>query len=164
MNFCITGLPRSRTAWFAAYFSASGHKCAHEGLNGCATIEEYTEKMKGYEGNSDCCSYLASPDIKTVIIERNVDDVRVSLYKIFSGHELSVDNLLVEITDKLSKAEGLRVSFDDIDKRLEEIHRYCVGDTYNEETATMFKNLKIETNNYYVSEETGALVRSLLCH
>jgi len=45
-KFFITGLPRSRTAWFSAFMTASGYPCLHEGLNGCKSIAEYKQKIK----------------------------------------------------------------------------------------------------------------------
>ena len=45
-NFFITGLPRSRTAWFSAFMTASGFPCGHELINNCETIEEYKEKIR----------------------------------------------------------------------------------------------------------------------
>ena len=47
-NFFITGLPRSRTAWFSAFMTASGFPCGHELINNCETVEDYKEKVKDY--------------------------------------------------------------------------------------------------------------------
>ena len=125
MRFAITGLPRSRTAWFSAYFTSCGFLCAHEGMNGCASIAEYQNKMKAFEGNSDSGIPLYPFEGKMVIIERDKEEVKKSLSRFFDDVH-SVDLL----QERLDKLDGLRVNFEDINERLQEIHEYCVGNTY----------------------------------
>ena len=159
MNFCITGLPRSRTKWFAEYFTACGHPCVHEGMNGCESVDEYEDLMGRYEGNSDCGIPFYPFDGKTVIIERNYDDVLDSLYQYFG------DVNLMMLKGKLDKLKGLRVKFEDINDRLKEIHEYCVGDTYSEEIAERYKNMNIQVdmNNYQIDEKSLKLIGELSC-
>ena len=161
MNFCITGLPRSRTAWFAAYFTASGHLCAHEGMRGCNSVSEYYKKMEDYEGDSNCGAVLINCK-KTVIIERDPTEVKNSLYNLF-GNTIAVDNTIDFFYEKLKHKDGLRIKFSEIDDNLKLIHEYCVGDTYNENIAEMMKKLNITTNDYAVDEKSTKLLGELLC-
>jgi len=162
MRFCITGLPRSRTAWFAAYFTACGYKCAHEGINGCGSIMEYEEKMDKYDGNSDSGAMLYPFKGKTVIIERDIDEVKKSLVRCFG--DVEENNLIYSMKRKLDKLKGLRIKYNDIDDRLQEIHEYCVGNTYKSEVADMFKNMNITLKKIDVHENTATLLGELLCH
>lgn len=156
MKFCITGLPRSRTAWFSAYFTACGYKCAHEGMNGCESIVEYLDRMSMYEGNSDCgCVFY--PHQKTVIIERDAEEVKKSLSRLFD--DVSFVDLCNE---KMKKIDGLRVKFEDIDERLQEIHEFCVGKTYNTTIAEQFKNMKITIKNINVDNKSVKMLGELL--
>lgn len=161
MEFCITGLPRSRTAWFAAYFTASGHLCAHEGMRGCNTVSEYYKKMEDYEGDSNCGAMLI-PCEKTVIIERNPADVKKSLYRLFDNQK-EIDETIDFFHEKLKQKDGLRVRFSEIDENLKLIHEYCAGDTYKENVAEMMKKLNITTNDYAVDEKSINLLGELLC-
>ena len=157
MIFCITGLPRSRTAWFSAYFTACGYKCAHEGMRDCQSIIGYNKKMLDYDGNSDCGIALYPTTEKIVIIERDKDDVKKSLRKYFKN--IGIVDLL---HDKLKRLNGLRVKFDDIDIRLQEIHEYCVGNTYDSEVADMFKQFNI-TTNVLSTKNSEKILGELLC-
>ena len=158
MRFAITGLPRSRTAWFSAYFTASGFLCAHEGMNGCKSIAEYQNKMEAFEGNSDSGIPLYPFEGKTVIIERDKEEVKESLLRYFD--DVSTLDLLQERLDKL---DGLRVKFEDVNDRLQEIHEYCVGDTYRPEIAELFKNMTINLRTLTINENSMKLIGELLC-
>ncbi len=157
MNFCITGLPRSRTKWFSEYFTACGYKCLHEAINGCGTIEEYENKVKNVYGNSDSGIPFYPFKGKTVIIERDKVEVEQSLSRYFDN--VNVDNLV----NMLKPLTGLRIKFEDINERLREIHEYCVGDTFNKEIANRYKdmNIQVDMKKYKVSEKTMNLLGEL---
>jgi hypothetical protein len=44
--FFILSKPRCRTAWFSALLTEGDTYCFHEGMNGCATFEDYVAKLK----------------------------------------------------------------------------------------------------------------------
>ncbi len=159
MKFCITGLPRSRTKWFSEYFTACGYPCAHEGINGCASLDEYDNKMKNYDGNSDSGLAFYPFDGKTVIIDRDYDQVLRSLYPYFG------DVNLILLKQKINELKGLRIKFEDINNRLKEIHEYCVGSTYNKEIAYRYKKMNIQVNmkSYQINKKTIKLFGALSC-
>jgi hypothetical protein len=142
MSFCITGLPRSRTAWFAAYFSAAGHYCTHEPKT---EIES--------EGISDSFMVFLPFEGRRVIIERNPDEVKESLTREF-GLESDITSDLIDIAlEKMKALSGLRVKYEDINSRLQEIHEYCVDSDYNKELAEMFMNFNIQIREVKMTEE-----------
>jgi len=163
MKFCITGLPRSRTAWFAAYFSAAGHPCAHEPFAKCKTAEDVERAHQKYEGISDSFMLFLPFDGKRVVIERDPEAVKKSLIGKF-GFDLDKTNYLIEqAVECLPEVDGLRVKFEDINDRLQEIHEYCVDSPYDPELGEMFKNLNIQVERMEMTKEFISLVGGVLC-
>lgn len=121
--FFITGLPRSRTAWMAAFLTNGEVFCAHELMNGCHSRQEFYAKMEAVDGNSDCGLPLSNFqevwDAPTVIIER------------IPNHEY------------LSNLSGLRVGFSELDERMEEICAY-IGVRYDRQRHGLFSKMNIQ--------------------
>lgn len=129
----ITGLPRSRTKWFADYFDGvKGFEGHHEPLNGLHSKDSfYALCEKPNVVISDSGLHITGyqdrfPDHKTVIIERNIDDVFSSLLVYFhrQGYSRPSYSFLAQQQRELAKMDGLRIPFDEIDSRLEEIHAH----------------------------------------
>ena len=163
MKFCITGLPRSRTAWFAAYFTATGNKCAHEPFAKCRTEEEVDSVKSRYEGISDSFMVFVPYTGKQVIIERDKEEVRKSLFHKFGMDIDLTDGLLEVALEKMQFIDGLRVKYSDINDRLQEIHEYCVDTPYDEDTGNLFKDLNIQVNKMTVTKEFKEIVGGVLC-
>tara|TARA_R110000850_G_scaffold100316_4_gene207513 strand:+ start:1157 stop:1603 length:447 start_codon:yes stop_codon:yes gene_type:complete len=127
-KFFITGLPRSRTAWFSAFMTASGFPCEHELINNCETIEEYKEKVKDLSDSNTAFAFVGNPypERKTLVIHR--DD---------APHKEFLINL-----DGIS---GLHVNFNDIHNRIEEIFFYLTSSPLNTKVYNKFKMLNITT-------------------
>lgn len=166
-HFFITGLPRSRTNWFSAYFSSlPGVYCAHELMNGCRSRAELGMRLRSlnadYSGNSDSGlmysnfqqEFMGSP---TVIIERDIEDVYFSLGQMF-GPRLVEDSSqldrLKDQQDKLSKLSGLRIPYEEINNRIQEIHEHLVGVPFDQGHAEQFINKNIQVDNLNVDLES----------
>lgn len=140
MNFFILGMPRSRTAWLANFMTTGDVFCHHEGLNGCHTIDQYKDKLGTSDG--DACTGLVLfdldsqfPNAKKVIIERS--------------DRLPRDETVDYMQFKLNEIDGLRVKFEDIDSRLEEIHTYLTDQPYDVKRADMLKMLNVQVMQPY---------------
>jgi len=119
-NFFLTGLPRSRTAWLAAYLTNPSKYtyCYHEALNGLRSRDEFTEIMEGpiggplfggvarhpwiKVGNSDSGLMYTDfqerfPDAPVVIILRPYEDV-VNSFR-HKGLGLNPDEPMRELLD-----------------------------------------------------------------
>ena len=147
-NYFVTGLPRSRTAWFAAFLP----NCSHEGLKWLEKRSDFDKLMTRYDGLSDSVLMLTDfqqrfPGCKTLIIERPVDEVIESLGVLGFGSE----DFVKWCDTRLSAIPGLRVAFNDIDERLPEICHF-LGVPYDEQRAELFCRLNIQTNDLSVSE------------
>lgn len=157
MIFFITGLPRSRTKWFADYLSAYPETfCFHEAMCGCRTPDELGMRLKAIHcrrvGNSD--SGLMFSDFqqtfmgaRTLIIERDIEEVEQSLTE-FAG-ESDYRPVLELQKSLLHKLHGLRVAFDEVDERLSDIHAY-LGIPFDQDIADRFINEKINLENVRV--------------
>lgn len=128
-RFLITGLPRSRTAWFSAFMTASGYYCIHEGLNGCKSVSEYKGKIKYASDANTGYAYTGQiiDDRPTVIIHKY-------------NHETPAG-----VVSSLKSIKGLHILFDEIDERIAEIFSYLTGDKIDMKIYNVFKNLNITT-------------------
>jgi len=144
-NFFVIGLPRSRTAWLANFLTYGDHFCFHEGLNGCHSISEYKQKIAGC-GDSGTGLMMFDmntlfPDSPVVIIESNPGRSIDFMLKTYGAYEPS---LIYELWQKLDKIEGLRIRFEDINDRLEEIWTHLIGDGFDKRRADMLIKLNIQ--------------------
>jgi hypothetical protein len=159
----ITGLPRSRTYWFAEYFSTCGVPAVHELLNGCSRQDFYTTMEKGII-NSDCGLPITDfqerfPEAPCVIIHRELVDAHSALSKFckeIGWRQPYIENL-VALQDRLQSLKGLHVEYRDIDERLEEIHQYLTPNVpYCAELADQMcsRNLKVDPALYKLHLES----------
>jgi hypothetical protein len=143
--FFIVGLPRSRTAWFAEYFTAMGHKCHHEFLKHCKSRDDFYNEMGKGVGDSDCMLSLTNfqekfPSAPTLIVHRPIGSIMKSAEKL--GIDASKD-LLVILNSINKNLLGLHVDFSDIDSKLREISYFLVGD-FHQEVANKFIGTNIQ--------------------
>lgn len=88
----ITGLPRSRSAWFANLLTWGDSFVYHDGFDDCETFDDFKEKLDipyRVVGNSDPANVLfwkrivaEWPDATWIVIERGVNDVYASIDKV----------------------------------------------------------------------------------
>lgn len=150
-NFFITGLPRSRTAWLAAYFTNGDVYCYHEALNGLKSKSEFDEVMThklgiSLTGNSDSGLLLTDfntrfPDAPIVIIERPMRDVILALWNAGIPH---YEPLLALIQERMDLRFGcLKIEYDQIDNRLPDICAH-IGVRYDKARHELFNSLNIQ--------------------
>lgn len=122
-RFWITGLPRSRTAWFAVAMRAAGQSCFHELT---AETRHFAElKARWTEGNSDSACGLFADRIleeigpRTLIVERPVEEVLGSLSAVFGRDMGGLRAPLEHLADRLRLKHPLikRVRFADLEDR-----------------------------------------------
>ena len=137
--FYITGVPRSRTAWFAAFMTASGFPCLHEGVIGCRTLAEYKSKIEHISDSTTGLGILEKYyDRPTLAITGRSDRAAT-----FAGCD-------VEYMKELERAQinlaQLTVPFDQIDARIEEIFLFLTGQPINLDIYSLFKTLTITSH------------------
>lgn len=124
--FVVTGLPRTRTAWFSFYFD-----CIHEPIINSGLFKK---KFRGICSSAFPVYCKNHPDAKVVFIDRDVDDVEASLKKAFPNgigkvlpyqyRETLLEGVVMLEACKLLFPDALHVRYDEIDERMEEIHDY----------------------------------------
>ena len=145
-NYFVTGLPRSRTAWFAAYLTAQGGDCIHEGLTFFSHKADFDLLMSKRRGLSDpglmftdFQERFSGAGSRTVIIHREINEVRKSLKRLLVNWN---DQFLLDAQARMKGLNGLHVPFEQIDARLKDITNY-LGVEYDAEIAASFKNMVI---------------------
>jgi len=141
MSFIITGLPRSRTAWFAKFFTALGHPCHHELLAHSNSEDEFIIDLY-LGGNADCgMAYYGEIALPTVIVHRPIIEVIDSLKQLYNK---DMTKMLYALQKKLRTFKGLHVNFYDLDRQLESIVYYCTNTYPDSKIVEEFKQMTIE--------------------
>jgi hypothetical protein len=172
-NFFITGLPRSRTAWLAAFLSAHHDVwCWHEGLKGCHSKAQFVEKMRpswagmpaeSTIGNADSVLPLTNfqrlfPGAATVIIHRSLGDVYASTKRLFGPLPDESRELLDETHVKMQSLEGFHVEFENLDVLMPSICSH-IGIEYRQDIHMLFKDFNIQTLDLAPDPEALAVWR-----
>jgi hypothetical protein len=145
MNFFVTGLPRSRTAWFSKWLP----DCLHEGIEGCFNHKDFVEKL-GNRGDSDSALMFFPieryfPRSPVVIVERDFDEVMSSLDEIGLFND-PVHEFMKESQKRLDKMKGMRVPFNDLP--LHDIWDYLIGTEFDKREANKMDSTNIQHINY----------------
>jgi len=144
MKFVITGLPRTRSAWFSAYLSQGPVYCHHEATFHGSSMDVPFD----YVGNSDS-GYILCPEWaeaqgphKVVVIHRPVDEVEKSLASI---GQKDTRWLLEQMEPSLQALDALHVDFHDINKRIKDIHDYLGIPGYHPYRAALYSKMNIQS-------------------
>jgi len=148
-RFVITGLPRSRTAWFSAYLTTGDCICYHEAAaHGDDMDADYAHVGTGESG------YVLLPDWvrslgthKLVVIHRDPDEVDKSLSALKDDTVKDKGWLLTAMATQLRALRGLHIEYEAINDSLPEIHEY-LGLPYSQERADLFTNLNIQSQDW----------------
>lgn len=155
-TFFVTGLPRSRTAWFSCFLSSDNYFCYHE-ASARYMLEDWKAFAEAQEipvGNSDSGLIFVSgemvhlfPDSPVVVIRRPVEDVHTSLIKTLGFSDL---NLLYRQAEKLDLLEQhpnvLSVIYDELDElSVRKIFKWVLPEfDWPEDRFNLFKNMNIQ--------------------
>ena len=164
--FFITGLPRSRTAWMAAFLTEGNVFCHHEFLNRCLTREAFYTGMRRNGcriGNSDPGLVITDfqsrfPAAKTLIIRRPRDDAFASIAAMFPP-DIPVSRAAFEsMADNIDRLKGMQVGFSDLDSAMPDICAY-LDLPYNLERHELFNSLNIQTQDLVLRHDIVKLWR-----
>jgi len=161
LNYFITGLPRSGTAWLANALTWGNSFCHHEGVVGCKDMKEYSAKLARtdaeYIGDSDTALalvlpwlYARFPDARYVFVRRNAEDVNRSLVK--AG--LSTQNTKEAkraIESWISIADCMVIEFEDLFDNVHEVWDYIGLPDFPKERFEMLKHMKVDDSQRFVN-------------
>lgn len=164
--FLIFGLPRSRTAWLAAFLCGEGIRCEHELLARCRSFRDFrfhltdrTDRSDLIFGNADSgmLFYLeqvlesAPEGTRMVLVERDPAAVCKSWERL--EHFGALDPLLPRLEAALAKLRALpgvlRIPFAALDERIYELwdHVTCGALPFPLERFGLFQKLNIQLTN-----------------
>jgi len=116
-------------------------------------------------GNSDSALCLTKFQevfkAPTLIIERDREEVLESLLNLFGRHMIVI-HLVDLMISHLRDLDGLRIPFNEIDLRLEEIWQHCIGDGYDPERGNTMKMQNIQTKEIWGNPESVREILSCL--
>ncbi len=140
-KFFVLGLPRSRTYWMSVFLG-----CTHEGYNYYPNYKVFMDSNG--RGDSTTCypwikEYVADSPI--VVIDRDIKECFESSLEIFP--HVQMDNLEYMKKELDSINNCLRVKYDDVSDRLEEIWNYCREDDFDKNRADLMKDKKMENHS-----------------
>lgn len=156
--FFITGLPRSRTCWLAAYLSHGNAKCFHDLSGEVKTPVELIDRMlrSGAEHTGDSDSGLAMyyeaisqayPAAKWVVVRRNASASIKWLKELGVTNPAPIIQILEDrIGDLILKLNPMVVEFEDLSReKVEEIAAYCIpGWVEDKDRSEFFSKLSIK--------------------
>ena len=134
--FFITGLPRSRTAWLANYFSYGNTVCLHDLLHRLTIYEIGGRILKtgcangGYADPALLLYWEAIledvPAAKWLIVERDIEDVARTWDQVIGQDSTPELYAYKQTLEGLKRRAGrvLTVEFEDLNSRLDEIERF----------------------------------------
>ena len=162
--FFILGLPRSRTAWLAAFLTDGPVHCHHELIRQCANPDEYLVRLAATRtpivGDSSPALALYYPSLreaigrhKVVVIRRNKDEARLAHEQMLIEAKVDVAKYqegwpkaeeAFETAARLAQ-EFPSYKYADLDDQrvMCELTQYCTGQPFNEERWKLFDELKI---------------------
>ena len=157
--FFVTGLPRSRTAWFSVYLNRLGFACEHELIAQCRTQKEFYERC-ATTGNSDSGLYLTDfqkvfPLARTVVIHRDREEVYESAVHLVGMDLPPLRDELYKQDQRLWDINGMHIAYNDINAKLRAISVYLVG-TYDKDIADacIAENIQFPLVNGDIAAET----------
>lgn len=154
--FFITGLPRSRTAWFANLFTHKDSYCFHEATLRCNTPDDLRQIMQSrpekYVGNSDSGIPLfwnalndRFPFIPVVVVQRDIEDAMRS-YQEAIDQNITGIQIIHDCLPKVKGKNVINVDFNDLSNEdtIKRIWRHCVPDVpFDSERWAMLEALRV---------------------
>ncbi len=142
-KFFVLGLPRSRTYWMSVFLN-----CQHEAKHYYPNYQEFM--LNDSPGDSTTCYPWIKEHItdhRVVVINRDINECFESSKELFPSATIDV---LEYIQDELDSIENcLRIKYEDISDRLEEIWDFCYKQEmpFDKKWADSIKKIEIENRS-----------------
>lgn len=175
MNFFVTGLPRSRTAWCANFLTYDGRHCWHDLLGEYESVETMSKDLDEGDGIADPFLLLnwhvvarEFPDARWVVIHRDFDDAldsAIAGLTEFSNHDYGrqryfMTNLMLAKDELVSSnLEVLELQYDAFDAMA--LWEWCRPDSpLDHQRMSMLMNMRVisKMDNELVKAENVALL------
>jgi len=158
VSYFIAGLPRSRTAWLSVFMSQSGIYCHHDGFNGCSSLGEYKDKVKGCGDSSTGLTVIdinqEFPDSKVVVIDKNEEELKRCIEWCKATYGGDAETSLKALYDKHKEIKGLHIKQYEIDNSLQKIWEYLVDTPWNDRYQEL-SNFNITSDPFNIDIEAA---------
>lgn len=156
--FIVFSLPRSRSAWIAAFLSHGGRRCAHDLAPECGSLDEFTERLHGeYAGTAETGAVVGwralirrLPDARIAVIRRPVPEVFGSLSQFGLGSAALMDELLQRdaMLDEVVSVRGVKsFAFADLDiDGCRGLFEHCLGEPFDWEWWERLADVNIQVD------------------
>ena len=174
-KFFITGLPRSRTAWLASFFTGNNSFCYHELLRVSNGFEDGIKKLLNrkelYVGNSDSSLPIWIDKIEhvlcdspIVVIERDINEVASSLTNLFGqDFRRALDKTLEGIEIIKNKYNYISVDYKTLSEEscLETIWDFCTPNLlFDKDKFDMLKTINISLSKDLKDLYTKSVIKN----
>lgn len=107
IDYIVTGLPRSKTAWIANFLTVGDSFCFHEGFN--RGVFHVDSKIVGIADSGACINHKEIrdrfPNAKWVIVKRDVEEVNKSLINVVGFDEEVTEIVTQKFVEGLAEIE-----------------------------------------------------------
>ena len=165
MKFIVTGLPRSRSAWIAAFLTDGPVFCHHELIRDCADASEFPRRFDATPGeiHGDSDTILpgfypalreALRNVRFAFVWRDREDVISSALN--AGAELGIYNIPRNKVIPATLEQGLSMirydypdaptwQYDQLEDEgaVRDLHAYCTQQPWNPDRFRLFHALRI---------------------
>ena len=167
-HFFITGLPRSRTAWFSNYLTFGSSFCWHDTFDGIEDFDEFKLRMEFGKfktiGNSDPANLLFwreinfwYPKSKWVVIRRPFEDVVNSCSK-FGIERSSLEPLWDQLIALENAINPLVVKFDELGfSEVREVADYLDVEVGSLKRTSQLCKMNVQVEHNYLRERIEAI-------
>lgn len=163
--FFITGYPRSRTAWMAAWLTTDRSLCFHDGILGCSSLTQFAARLRTgleFTGDSDSGLTLWYPELRKmfpgarwVLIERDASEACAAVHKAFpelgsEEQKRAAFERVGPVLEELRKDCQLHVRFENLDdvNTAAGVWNTCLpGMVFDERRWRLFNGLKVEAHH-----------------
>lgn len=167
-QFFITGLPRSRTAWLANFFTTENCFCYHDALSFISPVNmpyQFTRHVETIVGDSDSALVIHMsimlrlfPTAAWVFVRRPVEEAASSYWKTFGNRypcgpqtQSECDRRFNMLEEQLDQAEGMvsnkmAVQFSRLsnENTMRAMWDFLIGDTpFNKERWRMLESMQV---------------------
>jgi GNAT superfamily N-acetyltransferase len=158
-NFVVLALPRSRTAWMARFLTYGDWLCGHDEVRHARSLDDLHAWLgMDHTGTVETAvapfwRWLASRDVRIVVVRRPVDEVVVSLTALGVGFEqpgltkaiARLDRKLSQIVDRVPGVLALDYSDLATEAGCARLFEYCLGISHDQKwwTAVSAVNIQI---------------------
>jgi len=128
----------------------------HEAINGCNSLDEYSNKIKDCGDSTTGFIPLLNKikGMKTVIIKKNKKEIDNCISWCDEQYKIDSKELVNDMSDQLNLIKGLVINQSEINEKLKDIWTYLVDDEWLDSYSDLTKiNIQVQSHNI---DETAA--------